>query len=144
MNAIEAITRHRMERNFQLLSEQRDQDGAPLEILRMPLPPNMIYQIDHRDPIWRTMRELRGVSIERTIPTILAASYCNFLISNGVVLFPRYYQPGMSELVDQIDQEAQAVIRRALPDHEVVLIDPCPVNAGGGMHCITNDQPTGG
>lgn len=145
MNAIEAITRHRMERNFQLLSEQRDQDGAPLEILRMPLPPNMIYQIDHRDPIWRTMRELRGVSIERTIPTILAASYCNFLISNGVVLFPRYYQPGMSELVDQIDQEAQAVIRRALPDHEVALIDPCPVNAGGGgMHCITNDQPTGG
>ena len=61
------------------------------------------------------------------------------------MLFPRYYQPGMSELVDQIDQEAQAVIRRALPDHEVALIDPCPVNAGGGgMHCITNDQPTGG
>jgi len=142
MSPIEAITNQRMERNLRILEQQRDQDGHPLEILRIPLPPEMIYTIDHRDPVWWTMRGLQGVTIEGAIRVTLAASYSNFLVSNDVVLFPRYYEAGMSDLVDQIDQEAQAVIRRAFPDHEIVLIDPHPVNAGGGgMHCISNDQP---
>lgn len=145
MSPIEEITHLRMEENFRLLSQQRDQDGNPLKIIRMPLPVEQIYQADQRDPVWYTMRELRGVKIERTIKVILAASYCNFLVSNGVVLFPRYFAPGMSEEADLIDREAQAVIRQVFPDHKIVLIDPVPVNAGGGgMHCISNDQPTAG
>lgn len=145
MSPIEEITHVRMEENFRLLSQQRDQDGNPLKIIRMPLPVEQIYRADQRDPVWYTMRDLRGVKIERTIKVVLAASYCNFLVSNGVVLFPCYFAPGMNEEVDVIDRAAQAVIRQAFPDHKIVLIDPVPVNAGGGgMHCISNDQPTAG
>jgi agmatine deiminase len=142
MTPSEEITHYRMAGNLKLLQEQRDQDGAALEIVRMPLPPDVVYTIDQRDPIWYTMRELRGVQIDGPIQMVLASSYCNFLVSNGVILFPRYYRPGMSELVDQIDHEARAVIERVFPGHTVKPIDPSPVNAGGGgMHCITNDQP---
>lgn len=149
MSPIEQITHRRMEENFALLSQQRDQDGNPLEIIRMPLPVEQIYWADHRDPVWQTMRALRGVGIERTIKVIMATSYCNFLVSNAVVLLPRYFASGMSAEVSAevnlIDCEAQAVIQRVFPDHKIVLIDPVPVNAGGGgMHCISNDQPTAG
>lgn len=145
MTPIEEITHARMEGNLKLLEEQRDQDGAPLEIIRIPLPPDFLYTIDHRDPIWWLMRDLRGVEIERSIQMILSASYCNYLVSNGVVLFPRFWAPGVDELVDQIDQEARDVIQRAFPDHRIVPIDPRPVTAGGGgMNCIANDQPRAG
>jgi agmatine deiminase len=111
----------------------------------MPLPPTFVYTIDHRDPIWWTMRGLRGVEIERPVKVALTASYCNFLVSNGVVLFPRYYAPGMSDLVARIDEDARAVIERAFPDHRIVTMDQSPVNAGGGgIHCISNDQPRAG
>jgi agmatine/peptidylarginine deiminase len=51
----------------------------------------------------------------------------------------------MSEEAELIDREAQAVIQQVFQDHKIVLIDPVPVNAGGGgMHCISNDQPTAG
>jgi agmatine deiminase len=142
MTPIEEISFVRMEGNLKLLQEQRDQDGRPLEILRIPLPPDLIYTIDQRDPVWYPMRELRGVEIDSPIQCVLAASYCNFLVSNGVLLMPKYYQPGMSDFVAQLDHDARDVLQRAFPDHRIVSIDVRPVNAGGGgMHCISNDQP---
>jgi len=139
---IARITHFNMEGNLALLKEQTDQDGNPLEIVRMPLPPTMVRTIDQRDPIYKTLKELRGVHIEGPIKIVLASSYCNYLISNGVICFPSYYREGMDPLVKQIDDEALAVIQNQFPDHKIVQIDPAPVNAGGGgMHCISNNQP---
>ncbi|MCP3995783.1 MAG: agmatine deiminase family protein [bacterium] len=143
MSAIEQITHFNMEGNLALLRQQTDENGTPLEIVRMPLPPAMIYTVDQRDPMYFIMQQLKGVDIEGPIKAVIASSYCNYLISNDVICFPKYYRPGMDESVQEIDQEAYEIMAGLFPDHEVVQIDPVPANAGGGgMHCISNNQPT--
>lgn len=139
---IDDITHFNMEGNYALLKEQTNQAGNPLEIVRMPLPPSMFFTIDQRDPVYPVLKALKGVHIEGPIKVVLAASYCNYLISNGVICFPKYFRDGMDPLVDKIDQEALTIMRGLFPEHEIVQIDPAPLNAGGGgMHCISNNQP---
>ncbi|MCP3995782.1 MAG: agmatine deiminase family protein [bacterium] len=142
MSALEQITHFNMEGNLALLRQQTDENGTPLEIVRMPLPPAMIYTIDQRDPMYFTMQQLQGVDFEGPVKTVISSSYCNYLISNGVICFPKYYRPGMDEGVQRIDQEAYEIMAGLFPGHEIVRIDPVAVNAGGGgMHCISNNQP---
>ena len=61
-------------------------------------------------------------------------SYINhYVVNNGVILC------GFS---DPKDKEAKAKIREAYPGREVVLVDATELFArGGGIHCITQQQP---
>lgn len=65
---------------------------------------------------------------------IYCQSFINFYIANGGIVFPRYGT--------KTDEAAQATIRRAFPDREIttVNIDDIAI-AGGGIHCITQQQP---
>ena len=61
-------------------------------------------------------------------------SFINFYIANGGIIFPRY---GTAT-----DEAAQATVRRAFPDHELATVDIDDIAiAGGGIHCITQQQP---
>lgn len=64
-----------------------------------------------------------------------AALFMNFLVGNGFVLV------GTSEDDDQ-DAEAQDVLAQLFPDRDIrfVNVDALWAN-GGGIHCVTNDQP---
>ena len=142
MSAIDQINYANMEGNLAMLQQQTDETGQPLEVVRIPLPPVMLYTIDQRDPVYPIMQALKGVDIQGPITTVLAASYCNYLISNGVICLPKYYRPGMDKIVQEIDQEALEVMSGLFPKHKIIQIDPVPLNAGGGgMHCISNNQP---
>ena len=63
-------------------------------------------------------------------------SYVNFYLANGAVIAPAY---GVAE-----DLEVFETLRRAYPDREVV---PVALRAlfrgGGGIHCITQQEPKG-
>jgi agmatine deiminase len=65
---------------------------------------------------------------------VFCASYTNFYIANGAIIMPAY---GIAA-----DQEAAAVLAKAFPGREVV---PVQINhlahGGGGVHCITQQQP---
>ncbi len=65
---------------------------------------------------------------------VFCASYTNFYIANGAVIMPAY---GI-----EADQTAAAVLATAFPGREVV---PVQINqlahGGGGVHCITQQQP---
>lgn len=66
----------------------------------------------------------------------LAASYANFLVVNGAVLMPAYG--------DEADARAQAMMREAFPDREIVAV-PCRplIWQNGSLHCITMQLPEG-
>ncbi len=66
----------------------------------------------------------------------LAASYANFLIVNGAVIAPAYG--------DEADARAEAVLREAFPDREIVMV-PCRplIWQNGSLHCITMQLPEG-
>jgi len=68
---------------------------------------------------------------------LFSRSYVNFYIANGGIVMPRFGVPG--------DERARAVIQAAFPDREVVQVDITRLaSGGGGIHCITQQQPAAG
>jgi agmatine deiminase len=71
-----------------------------------------------------------------------AVSYLNFVVTNGVVLVPAYWRPGLPEREREKDAIVRDTLQGLFPDRRVVQIDPSEINRiGGGMHCITQQQP---
>ena len=94
-----------MEKELQAL---RAIDGRPYRLLKLPMP-RPIYDGNDRLP----------------------ATYANYLVVNGAVLYPTYGQP-------DLDREACDIIQQAFPDREMVGIDCRPViRQHGSLHCCT-------
>jgi agmatine deiminase len=61
-------------------------------------------------------------------------SYINHYVCNGAVILCSFDDPG--------DARAAAVLSDVYPDREIVLVDARAIFArGGGIHCITQQQP---
>lgn len=61
-------------------------------------------------------------------------SYVNFYLANGAVIAPAY---GIAE-----DAQVAATLRRAYPDRRVVSLELRDLfRGGGGIHCITQQEP---
>ena len=107
--------------DFDILREARavlraatDARGRRLEIIDMPLP--------------LRQRDANGA--------VLALSYVNFYLPNGGVVMPGF--------ADETDAQAAAVLGRAFPDRQVVVVPGLGIADGGGnIHCITQQQPRG-
>ena len=88
------------------------------------------------------MAYFRGIKAGDTIRYLLAASYLNFLVSNGVVLMPAYWKAGRPESIRAKDEKARRALQEAFPGRKIVPLDVEDVNhGGGGIHCITQQQP---
>lgn len=65
---------------------------------------------------------------------IFCRSYVNFYIANGGIVAPKY---GTSA-----DERTRELLARIFPDREVALVDIRAIApGGGGIHCITQQQP---
>lgn len=65
-------------------------------------------------------------------------SYINFYLPNGGLVMPEF---GLGEL----DQEARATLQSTFPDREIVSVRMDNIIVGGGgIHCITQQQPAVG
>jgi len=61
-------------------------------------------------------------------------SYINHYIVNGAVILCAFDDPN--------DAVAKGILEQVYPDREIVLVDARPIFArGGGIHCITQQQP---
>lgn len=114
---------------YEVLSREKDARGRPLKIHKMLLPANILI----------TQEESGGVdAVAGTLPRQegdrLAASYVNFYIANGGVIFPLFNDPN--------DDKARALLQEVFPDRSVVGIYAREILLGGGnIHCITQQQP---
>lgn len=64
----------------------------------------------------------------------LTLSYTNFYMANGAIVMPAFE--------DAADDEAFRTFRRVFPDREVIQIPAVDIlRGGGGIHCITQQQP---
>jgi len=64
----------------------------------------------------------------------LAASYVNFYLCNGGLVMPAFDDPA--------DLPALRVLKDCFPDRHIVQIDALElVQGGGGIHCITQQEP---
>jgi agmatine deiminase len=63
-------------------------------------------------------------------------SYVNHVLVNDAVLACSFDDPN--------DADAAAILRDAYPGREIVPVDARPLfQRGGGIHCITQQQPAG-
>ncbi|CAN6268162.1 unnamed protein product [Urochloa humidicola] len=113
-----------------VLTQSVDAKGRKLEVVKIHVP----------GPLHMTQEEADGVhtsehSVPREAGTRLAASYVNFYIANGGIVAPAFD--------DKWDNEAHAVLQKAFPDREVVMVEGAReiVLGGGNIHCITQQQP---
>ncbi|MDP6143948.1 MAG: agmatine deiminase family protein, partial [Candidatus Marinimicrobia bacterium] len=66
---------------------------------------------------------------------IIPAIYINWIQVNGAIIGNLYNVP-------EWDSSAQNFLEELFPDYDVILLFTPEVNiSGGGIHCITNDQP---
>lgn len=112
-----------------VLQNERDAKGRALTVHKMPIP----------GPLHASDDECAGVlaldgSQPRDPSIRLAGSYVNFLVVNGGIIAPSFDDPQ--------DNEAEAILRRLFPTHEVVMVPGREILLGGGnIHCITQQQP---
>ncbi len=63
-------------------------------------------------------------------------SYINFYMPNGAII--------MSAFDDPADDQAKEMMQQIFPDRTIIRIPSLPLFAGGGgIHCITQQQPAG-
>ena len=131
----------RLEEVYRTLSEETDAHGKPFEVVRIPVPDIDYMLVGPGEPMYTEfLARMDGAGRSGEFPdgkpvhVVKCASYVNYLVTNGVVIAPRY---GNAEKDDAV-----ARILRAAYDRDVVQIDPTPINyVGGGIHCVTQQQP---
>lgn len=98
--------------NRQILEKARDARGRVLEVVDLPQPQPVYGEDGCR----------------------LSLSYMNFYIANGGIVAPAFEQPS--------DKDALQILRQVFPGYEVVQVPAADIfSGGGGIHCITQQQP---
>ncbi len=101
-----------MQANLEAIQGQADAAGRQLEIVTMEE---------------ANEAEQRG--------NIFCSSYINFYIANGAIIMPRYG-------IDR-DEDTRSLLAGLFADREVVQLDISDIAlGGGGIHCITQQQPS--
>ena len=78
--------------------------------------------------------EIEAPTVTRADGDIVDWSYINHYVCNGAVILCSFDDPR--------DADAAATLSKLYPGREVVLIDARPIfECGGGIHCITQQQP---
>ncbi|MGG7078687.1 agmatine deiminase [Clostridium sardiniense] len=114
---------------YEVLTNEVDAKGRKLTVHKMHMP----------KPVLITDAESKGVdAVDGTLPREegdrLAASYVNFYIANGGIVFPLFNDP--------MDDVAKALLEKLFPDRKVVGIHAREILLGGGnIHCITQQLP---
>ena len=100
-----------LQKNLQMLNRCRLTNGKQPTIVEMPMPDVVFYDNQR-----------------------LPASYANFYIANGKVIFPTYRCLA--------DNEAAYILEACFPDHEVIGIDSTDIIWGlGSFHCLSQQVP---
>lgn len=101
------------EENMRRLELACDAAGRPLEIVTVPQPARVDYEDERLD-----------------------LSYVNYYVANGAVIIPAFGDPN--------DAKFREIMQRLYPNRTLVSIDSLSIfKGGGGIHCITQQQPAG-
>jgi len=148
ISIINQMNYERMNENYRILQQAKDLEGKPFNIIKVPLPDFMTQKITARK-IDSTETTL-DVEVSDFIPSeqpktgdtllrVPAASYMNYLVTNGVVLIPSYTAMGSSK---EKEAQVKAIFQKAFPKREIIFINAMQLNwSGGGIHCSTQQQP---
>ena len=141
---VAAVNYRRLEEAYRILSKASDMNGRPFEIMRVPVPDIEFMVLQPDQPMYRNFlatlhypEDAPAFPMGESVHIVKASSYANYLVTNGLVIAPGYGDQAK-------DDAAAAILKTAYPGRDVVQIDPTPLNyAGGGIHCLIQQQPAG-
>jgi agmatine deiminase len=97
------------------LGEARDAEGRRIEVVELEQP--------------------REIGVD-WCGRLLQASYVNFYLPNGGVVMPGFD--------DRNDEAARNVLADCFPGRDILQVEAVDIVAGGGgIHCITQQEPAG-
>jgi agmatine deiminase len=103
------------------LREAVTESGKALTLVPLPVPQGGVYRTSPKKHDWHASG-------------LAPASYANYYVANGVVLFPVFGNAN--------DERAIAIVSEQFPDRKLVPIECVGLVEGGGMiHCVTQQQP---
>ena len=143
-NPISNVDYEILEEYCATLKKATDVNGKPFKIIRMPAPDLNVFARSYvlTTSSIKRFSEKFPFKIGDTVKTVPAVSYMNFFISNNVVLIAKYWKEGMPLKEKEKDETAKNILAGIFPDRKIIPINPLPVNyLGGGIHCITQQQP---
>lgn len=145
---VAGLNLQRMKANFDILSRSTDQDGAPLRVLKVPLPRTISRSVVLSAQADSTFSEQWSAASfpprerRRTgdaLQQVAIASYLNHVLTDDLVLLPDYIAYGTPRARQD---EVKAIYRSAFPGRKVQFIDAMSLNwFGGGAHCATLSEP---
>jgi agmatine deiminase len=150
LNPVNQLNYERMNENYNILKNAKDQDGNSFTIIKVPLPDLITKKIRAREKI-DSLETTFDVEMKSFVPSeaptvgdsiyrVPAGSYMNYLVTNGTVLLPTYTAYGSSK---EKEDEVRKLFEQQFPGRKVVFIDAIMQNwSGGGIHCSTQQQPT--
>ncbi len=150
LNPVNQMNYKRMTENYEILKNARDQDGKPFTIIKVPLPDLIAKQVSvinkkeegtfSLDLLPDYFVPSEAVKPGETLLRVPAASYMNYLVTNGLVLLPTYTALGSSK---EKEKSVRKIFEEQFPGRKIVFIDASMQNwFGGGIHCSTQQQPS--
>ncbi len=127
-----------------VLKNATDQDGKPFNIVRMPETGTILKEVTAGDGTFDFLSTISALQIDPNAPikVVLASSYLNYVLSNGVILMPKYAGNQSTTDLQAKDAQALQIMQGLFPQHQIVQISVNNINiGGGGMHCITQQVP---
>ncbi len=136
----------RLQRVYDIISRETTESGEPIRVVRIPAPELMLEVFLPGDGTYDYYagydRWEDGSTLPEAMLAVWPASYVNYVPTNDLVLVPKFWRPGRPLESWLKDTAARAILKHAFPGREVVSIHSENVNrGGGGMNCITQQQP---
>lgn len=142
-NEISKETDRRMEENHKILLQSTDQDGKPLDIIRLPAGPLMSEKVAYKNLSKDEQSWFDQVTTD-SVEFYLATGYMNYIIANQVVVAGKFWKEGLPGEFQERDKQAKSILEKAFPGRKIVQIDCMPLHHdGGGLHCHSRNQPKG-
>ena len=144
-NPLSRLDREALEENYNYILGQKQPNGKPWNIKRIPMPNLDILSREvvlTEETEWAETFFEKGFKICDTLKNYPASSYLNFLITNGAVLGAKYWKPGLPEAIKVSDDQAAKVLQELFPNRKIIQLDAITLNwHGGGIHCVTQQEP---
>ena len=152
LNPVNRMNYDRLCENLKILEQSTDQDGKPFTIVKVPLPNIIPLKVVAKKTLTKSMiLPPTEVPISAFVPSeepkegdtlfwLPAATYLNYLVTNGIVLLPSYTSAGTSK---ETEEAIKKIFSKQFPNREVLFFDVMGQNfSGGGIHCSTQQQPS--
>jgi agmatine deiminase len=124
-----AEAKERMDENYEILLNARDQDGNKFNVVKVPFAPLVI----DRSP---------G---DKSKLVASVTSYMNFIVTNSLVILPSYtslFNDSRKEDYLARESEVEQIFKQAFPSREIVKIQAASLNRfSGGFHCVSINEP---